>query len=85
MVDALCLARIWSFHLLYAVALAPLFVKVWRMWRLVGQKHIRRSKMPHWKTALYMLPIVGIQFMILLVEHPRNPDSLPLEKQQGAA
>jgi len=65
--DPLCLLRMWSFHMLLVTALAPLFVKVWRMWRLVGSTNIRRVSISHMKTALYMLPMISIQFLILLI------------------
>eukprot|EP00567_Pseudictyota_dubia_P008211 CAMPEP_0197434494 /NCGR_PEP_ID=MMETSP1175-20131217/2209_1 /TAXON_ID=1003142 /ORGANISM="Triceratium dubium, Strain CCMP147" /LENGTH=133 /DNA_ID=CAMNT_0042963237 /DNA_START=25 /DNA_END=427 /DNA_ORIENTATION=- len=41
--DALCLTRLWSFHLLFVIALAPLLVKVYRMHRLVGKRRLNRE------------------------------------------
>lgn len=41
--DDNCVLRLWAFHLCLVGALAPLFVKVWRMKQLVGQTTVRRS------------------------------------------
>jgi len=65
--DAMCLLRMWSFHLLFVVALAPLFVKTWRMRKLVGSIRIRRDEIGHVTTALYALPIILIQVVLLLI------------------
>ncbi|CAB9499784.1 two-component hybrid sensor and regulator [Seminavis robusta] len=65
--DALCLARMWSFHFLFALALSPLFVKVWRMWRMVGAANRRPTIVNHSTAALLSLPIVAISTLILFI------------------
>jgi hypothetical protein len=57
----------WSFHLFFAVALAPLFVKVWRINQLVGlSKSMRRRSISNCKAAMYTLPVIMAQAAILL-------------------
>ena len=77
--DELCMLRMWSFHGLFAVALSPLFVKVWRIWRLVGHAdRFRRAKMSNTTTAVWALPLILIQALILLFislfDPPRRTD-----------
>jgi hypothetical protein len=65
--DVTCLLRMWTFHLFFAVALAPLFVKVWRINQLVGMSSgIRRQSISNCKAAMYTLPMVIAQAAILL-------------------
>jgi hypothetical protein len=65
--DVTCLLRMWSFHLFFAVALAPLFVKVWRINQLVGvSRSIRRRSISNCKAAMYTLPVIMAQAVILL-------------------
>mmetsp|Transcript_11109 Transcript_11109/g.16243 ORF Transcript_11109/g.16243 Transcript_11109/m.16243 type:complete len:785 (-) Transcript_11109:179-2533(-) len=63
--DMTCMMRMWVFHLFFVVALAPLFVKVWRMSKLAGSSNIRRQSVSHTKTALLMLPLLLAQTIIL--------------------
>jgi hypothetical protein len=65
--DAMCLLRMWSFHVCFVMALAPLFVKVWRIRQLVGRTQIRRATINNTRAALYTLPMICIQVVILLV------------------
>jgi uncharacterized membrane protein len=65
--DATCLLRMWSFHFLLVLALAPLFIKVYRMYRLVGMADIRRTTIGNLQAASWTLPIILIQVVILLV------------------
>jgi hypothetical protein len=68
--DVTCLLRMWSFHLFFAVALAPLFVKVWRINQLVGtgmSRSIRRRSISNCKAAMYTLPVILAQAAILLI------------------
>ncbi len=75
---ATCLLRMWSFHLFFVVALSPLFVKVWRMYILVGSVNIRRSTITNLKAALCTLPMIATQALLLLifsfVDPPRPMD-----------
>jgi hypothetical protein len=65
--DVTCLLRMWSFHLFFAVALAPLFVKVWRINQLVGMSSgIRRRSISNCKAAMYTLSVIMAQAAILL-------------------
>ena len=64
--EALCLTRMWAFHFLFALALSPLFVKVWRMWRMAGTPN-RPSGVDNSTAALLSLPIVAFQTLILLI------------------
>lgn len=61
-----CLLRMWFFHLFFVVALAPLFVKLWRMYRLT-QASFRRTTITNTQAALYTLPPIVAQVIILLV------------------
>jgi hypothetical protein len=65
--DTMCLLRMWSFHLCFAVALAPLFVKTWRIKTLVGRTHIQKQKISNIKAALYTLPMILGQAVILII------------------
>ena len=44
-----------------------LFVKTYRMYRLVGQTHLRRMTMSHGKTAQLAIPFILLQTVILLI------------------
>jgi len=64
----MCTLRMWSFHLSFVVALSPLFVKTWRIWKLVGQTHIIRKKAISNRTAIaYTMPMIFFQACILLI------------------
>ena len=65
--DATCLLRMWSFHLFFVVALSPLFVKVWRMYKLVEQASFRRATITNMQAAIYTMPLILIQATILLI------------------
>jgi len=78
-IDSMCLLRAWSFHLLSVATLAPLFVKIWRLWKLIGSSNIRRKVMSHGKTAAYMLPMISIQVVILTIISIVDP---PLETEE---
>ena len=76
--EGLCLTRMWSFHFLFALALSPLFVKVWRMWRMVGTPN-SSSVVDNFTAALLSLPIVAIQTMILIIftfVDPPHPEEI---------
>jgi len=82
--DELCMLRMWSFHMLFVMTLSPLFVKIWRIWKLVGASGIpRRTQISHMKTFLYTLPPIGIQAIILLAisvaDPPRQKDSTSID------
>jgi hypothetical protein len=57
----------WSFHLFFALALAPLFVKVWRINQLVGMSSMQRRSLSNHKAAIYTLPVIMAQAAILLI------------------
>ena len=68
--DEMCMLRFWSFNMCFALTLAPLFAKVFRMYRLVGSglvRVIRRKKIDNWETAFSALPIVGVQVALLTI------------------
>ena len=76
--DTTCLARMWTFHMLFVVALSPLFVKVWRLKQLVGSPSIRRVSISNARAAMYTLPVVMIQlgllFIITFVDPPKQDE-----------
>lgn len=83
--DAMCLVRMWSFHLLFIATLTPLFVKTYRMWRLVGSKQIRREVIGHERAAVWCLPSIAIQVAILMVvSFVDPPQQTSLVESQGA-
>jgi hypothetical protein len=57
----------WSFHFLFVLALSPLFAKIWRMKKLVGETSIRRITISHGQTACYTLPMIATQIVILTI------------------
>ena len=63
--EALCMARMWTFHFLFALALSPLFVKVYRMYRLVGTANRNPAIISNPKAVAMSLPIICIQLIIL--------------------
>jgi len=65
--NSLCLLRMWVFHFFYALVFSPLFVKTYRMMKLVGNTSIRRVTITHRQTAIYCIPIVAAQLVILIV------------------
>lgn len=83
--DGLCLTRMWTFHLFLVMTVSPLFVKIWRMWKLVGSKNIHRAKISVSKTLLYMVPMLCTQIFILLVVSLADPprQTSQIEVMQG--
>jgi hypothetical protein len=65
--DAACLYRMWTFNVFFVMALAPLFVKIWRVKELVGHPRMRRTSISNQTTALYTLPMILVQCIILLI------------------
>jgi len=66
--DELCMLRMWTFNLLFATALSPLFVKVGRMYRLLhASQHFRRVNVTNLQAMLYTLPIIVAELVILTV------------------
>jgi len=64
--DQLCMLRMWSFHLCFVLALSPLLVKVWRVYKLTeSARSARRLAITHQKTMLYTLPAILLQVLIL--------------------
>mmetsp|Transcript_19587 Transcript_19587/g.43617 ORF Transcript_19587/g.43617 Transcript_19587/m.43617 type:complete len:347 (+) Transcript_19587:3-1043(+) len=63
----LCMLRMWLFHFFFAATLSPLLVKTYRMMKLIGGKVPRRVKISHFKAALYTLPIIVVQVVILTI------------------
>ncbi|KAL9182196.1 hypothetical protein ACHAXT_012848 [Thalassiosira profunda] len=65
--DELCLLRMWLIHWFIVLALSLLFVKVYRMYRLVGSQSVRRTTITHAQAARMALPLVIMQTFILLI------------------
>jgi len=65
--DSLCILRMWTFHLSLVMALSPLFVKVWRIWKLVGQKKMVRRSISNQMTIVYSMPMILFQVLILII------------------
>ena len=74
--DSTCLARMWCFRLFFAMALSPLFVKVWRMHKLVGSHEEAPQVISNPRAVALAMPIVLIQLVILCVFTGVDP-SLP--------
>ncbi|MGK3754616.1 MAG: hypothetical protein ACI8RD_006925 [Bacillariaceae sp.] len=54
--NSICMLRMWSFHICFVLALSPLLVKVWRIYKLVGSAgRARRLSITNQKTAIYTL------------------------------
>lgn len=64
--EELCLARMWSFHLLFAVTMSPLLVKVYRMYRLVGSQEQSPTVISNPQAVVLTMPIVLLQVAILV-------------------
>ncbi|KAL7473608.1 hypothetical protein ACHAXS_014068 [Conticribra weissflogii] len=67
--DALCLTRMWTSNFFFVLALSPLFVKTYRLFKLVGDETTipKRQTITHSTTALMMVPFVLVEVMILMV------------------
>lgn len=79
--EALCLARMWTFHLLFAVALSPLFVKIYRMYRLIGTPNRNPAVISNPQAVAMSLPIVLTQVIILAIftiADPPTPEDVIL-------
>jgi 7 transmembrane sweet-taste receptor of 3 GCPR len=74
--DGMCLLRLWTFHICIVMTLSPLFVKVWRIYKLVGSQNLRRHTIPNSQAGLYTMPMIVTQVAILvvftLVDPPRQ-------------
>lgn len=77
--DALCMLRMWSFHLLLVIPMSFLLVKTWRMWRLVGTSNVQRKTISNIQTVLYALPMIGLQVLILTILSLTDP---PLQTEE---
>lgn len=64
--DSLCLTRMWLVHWFFVLALSLLFVKTFRIYKLVGSGAVRRT-ISHKKTLQMALPFVLVQTAILLI------------------
>lgn len=66
--DTTCLLRMWTFHLMIALGLSPLFVKVYRMYVLIeAGEQVHRMAISNRKAASWTLPIVLVQILILVI------------------
>lgn len=65
--NELCLLQMWIMNLFYICVLAPLFVKTYRMYLLVGTQRVRRQNIPHSKTFFMMVPFILVEILILLI------------------
>jgi len=64
--DQSCMLRMWSFHLVFVLVLAPLLVKVWRIVKLVGSAdRAVRLSITNSQTLLYTMPPIFLQICIL--------------------
>jgi len=67
--DALCLTRMWVIHFFFVFALAPLFVKTFRLYKLLGVGAIipKRRAISNARTALMAVPFIAVEVIILLI------------------
>lgn len=64
--DQTCMLRMWSFHVVFVLALAPLLVKVWRIYKLVGSAdRAVRLSITNRKAMLFTMPAIFLQVLIL--------------------
>ena len=63
--NATCMVRMWMFHFFLVAALAPLFVKVWRIKELVGKPGLRKASISNAMAVMYTFPMLTLQFLIL--------------------
>jgi hypothetical protein len=64
--NATCMLRIWTFNLCFVCSIAPLFVKEWRMHKLLlAGVRCTRVTMTHFHAFLYTLPMIAIEILIL--------------------
>ena len=73
--DDRCILRMWSFHLCFVLAIAPLLAKCVRMRLLVSPRGVvaRRRRVSHFHTFLMMLLPILIQVVILVMFHLLDP------------
>jgi len=56
----------WSFHVVFVLALAPLLVKVWRIYKLVGSAdRAVRLSITNRRAMLFTMPAIFLQVLIL--------------------
>lgn len=82
--DAMCIARYWTVNLSFSFAIAPLFVKVYRVYTLIGSgSNLQRKVLNHTQTATRMLPIIALEVIILLiftfVDPPRAVETIDMD------
>lgn len=88
--DALCRLRMWAFNLLFAIALSPLIVKVWRMHKMVTASYkMERIKISHWQAFSYTFPIPFLEMALLtvftIVDPPSQVETLQLDDDSGVS
>lgn len=74
-----------SSHGLFALALSPLLIKIWRMYKIMkSSRNFRRKRITHAQAAMYTLPIILIEIVILavfnFVDPPRVEEYLEVEE-----
>jgi len=75
--DATCMLRMWAFHFVFVLALAPLLVKVWRIYKLVGSAdRAVRLSISNQKAMLYTMPPILLQVLILTLFSIFDPAKL---------
>ena len=85
--EALCILRMWSYHLVFALALSPLFVKVYRIYMLVGSTDRNPAIISSTVAFAMTMPIVLIQVTILTIFtiiDPAQPEESILIEDSGA-
>lgn len=66
--DQTCILRMWAFHICFVLALAPLLIKVWRIYKLVGSAdRVVRLSITNQKALLYTMPPIVLQIIILAI------------------
>merc|ERR1719188_1030471 len=56
----------WLIHFFFVFTWSLLFVKTYRLWKLVGSG-LTRATISHAQTARMTLPLIGLQTLILLI------------------
>ena len=85
--EGTCLAHMWSFHLFFVMALSPLFVKVWRMYRLTESSY-KRTTITSTTAAIYTMPLILLQIVILAlftILDPPKPSELITNNDKGVS
>jgi hypothetical protein len=65
--NAMCMTRFWVRNLTLSLAIAPLLVKVYRVYMIVGHEDWRRRTFTPQQAVMYTLPIIAVEVIILLV------------------